>query len=58
MCWQGPALALFQLHGIKHHRYGRQRIIVERGKGREDAVCETHALVLCETWPCFTRTQL
>ena len=32
MCWQGPALALFQLHGIKHCRYARHRVFIERGE--------------------------
>lgn len=38
MCWQGPALALFQLNGIKHRRYARQRNFIERGAGRAEAV--------------------
>lgn len=58
MCWQGPALALFQLHGIKDRRYGRQRIVLEPGEGREDTVYKMPELCLCETWPHFTRTPL
>lgn len=44
MCWQGTALALFQLHGIKHRRYSRHRIFIEKGKGREKVVYKVFAL--------------
>lgn len=32
MCWQGPTPALFQLHGIKHCRYARHRVFIEKGE--------------------------
>ena len=48
MCWQGPTLALFQLHGIKHCRYARHRAFIERGKGREKVVYK--ALALPRLW--------
>lgn len=38
MSWQGPALALFQLNGIKHRRYARRRIFIGRGAGRRFAL--------------------
>lgn len=44
MCWQGPTLALFQLHGIKHCRYARHSVFIERGKGREKVVYKALAL--------------
>lgn len=45
MCWQGPTLALFQLQGIKHCRYARHRVFVERGKGRQKVVYKALALL-------------
>lgn len=45
MCWQGPSLALFQLQGIKHCRYVRHRVFVEREKGREKMVYKALALL-------------
>lgn len=44
MCWQGPTLALFQLQGIKHCRYARHRVFIERGEGREKEVYKVLAL--------------
>lgn len=39
ICWQRPTPALFQLRGIKHCRYARHRVFIEReGKGREKVV--------------------
>lgn len=38
MCWQRPTLALFQLHGIKHSRYARQMVFIERGKRGESGL--------------------